>query len=216
MTPQILDILKQKHAPATFFVIGSNANRFPDCSSANTTKATRSAITPTRIRTWTKFRARRSKLELNLTERLFDSTLGVKTLLFRPPYGIDHQPETADEVAHAAHAAIHGLSAGGRAHRSARLGRERRRAAGAGRRDRAARARAGQQGVGNIVLLHDGGGDRSHTVAGAAATSLMGCAPRAIDIVPVSDLIGQTRAQVMLPLISGRERWAARADALIF
>src|SRR6202023_4426002 len=37
--------------------------------------------------------------ELNVTELLLNSSLGVKTLLFRPPYGIDHQPETADEVA---------------------------------------------------------------------------------------------------------------------
>ena len=29
-TPKILDVLKQKHAPATFFVIGENANRFPN------------------------------------------------------------------------------------------------------------------------------------------------------------------------------------------
>jgi len=27
------------------------------------------------------------------------STLGVKSILFRPPYGIDHQPEYAEEVA---------------------------------------------------------------------------------------------------------------------
>ena len=39
------------------------------------------------------------KWELNLTQRLIESTLGVKSLLFRPPYGIDHQPEYAEEVA---------------------------------------------------------------------------------------------------------------------
>ena len=33
-----------------------------------------------------------------MNERLLASTLGIKTQLFRPPYGIDHQPETADEV----------------------------------------------------------------------------------------------------------------------
>ena len=38
------------------------------------------------------------QLELNLTELLLESYLGVKTTLFRPPYGIDHQPETASEV----------------------------------------------------------------------------------------------------------------------
>ena len=28
-TPKILDVLKEKNAPATFFVIGENANRYP-------------------------------------------------------------------------------------------------------------------------------------------------------------------------------------------
>jgi len=37
-------------------------------------------------------------MELNLTQRLIESTLGVKSILFRPPYGIDHQPEYAEEV----------------------------------------------------------------------------------------------------------------------
>ena len=38
------------------------------------------------------------QIELNLTELLIESNLGVKTLLFRPPYGIDHLPETASEI----------------------------------------------------------------------------------------------------------------------
>src|SRR5260370_26541347 len=37
--------------------------------------------------------------QLNLTERLIESTLGLKSILFRPPYGIDHQPEYAEEGA---------------------------------------------------------------------------------------------------------------------
>ena len=37
--------------------------------------------------------------ELNLTQRLIESTLGVKSILFRPPFGIDHEPEYAEEVA---------------------------------------------------------------------------------------------------------------------
>ena len=58
-------------------------------------------------------------VELNVTERLLTSTLGVKTLLFRPPYGIDHQPETADEVAQLPIAQSMGYHHRGRAHRSA-------------------------------------------------------------------------------------------------
>ena len=38
------------------------------------------------------------KLELNLTERLFASRLGIRTMLFRPPYSIDAEPDTEDQV----------------------------------------------------------------------------------------------------------------------
>ena len=38
------------------------------------------------------------KVELNLTERLFASLMGVRTTLMRPPYAIDEEPDTADQV----------------------------------------------------------------------------------------------------------------------
>ena len=38
------------------------------------------------------------KVELNLTERLFASLIGVRTTLMRPPYAIDEEPDTADQV----------------------------------------------------------------------------------------------------------------------
>ena len=97
-TPQILDILKQKHAPATFFVIGSAANH-----SLGLLKREYDEGNEIGNHTYTHpeiddVSRAQLELELNLTERLFASTLGVKTLLFRPPYGIDHQPETAERM----------------------------------------------------------------------------------------------------------------------
>ena len=48
-TPKILDILKQKHAPAAFFVIGESANQYPQHRETRIrSKATKSAITPSR------------------------------------------------------------------------------------------------------------------------------------------------------------------------
>src|SRR5260370_15736328 len=38
------------------------------------------------------------KVELNLTEQLFASRLGIHTILFRPPYSIDQEPDTEDQV----------------------------------------------------------------------------------------------------------------------
>ena len=42
---------------------------------------------------------RQVDLELNLTERLFASELGVQPLYFRPPYSIDQEPDTNDQAA---------------------------------------------------------------------------------------------------------------------
>src|SRR6202158_2314227 len=85
--------------PGVFFVIGNMANQRPDIlkreyaegheiGNHTFTHPKFDDITRTEIR-W----------QLNLTERLIESTLGVKSILFRPPYGIDHQPEYAEEVA---------------------------------------------------------------------------------------------------------------------
>ena len=67
---------------------------------------------------------------------------------------------------------------------------------------------------GNIVLLHDGGGNRAETVR-ALPMIIEGVRARGLEIVPVYDLFGKTRADVMAPLSTG-ERWAARLDGLGF
>jgi len=213
-TPQILDILKQKRAPATFFVIGSDANEalgllqreYREGHEIGNHTYTHPYLNQTS-------RAQ-LELELNLTERLFSSTLGLKTLLFRPPYGIDHQPETADDVAQLPIPQSMGYvlvgsridphdwgEPGGVPPAPANVIVER-------VLDQAKR------GVGNIVLLHDGGGDRSHTIE-ALPGIIDGLRAQGFELVLASDLIGQSRAQVMVPL-NFRERLLARSDALIF
>ena len=42
---------------------------------------------------------RQLDLEVDLTERLFASKLGVQPLYFRPPYDIDEEPDTDDQAA---------------------------------------------------------------------------------------------------------------------
>ena len=70
-------------------------------------------------------------------------------------------------------------------------------------------------GRGNIILMHDGGGESQPIPSRRCRRSLTGCAPKAIEFVSVSDLLGQTRAQVMPPL-SHQEWLLVRADAFIF
>ena len=71
-----------------------------------------------------------------------------------------------------------------------------------------------QADKGNIILLHDGGGDRTQTVI-ALPQIIDALRAHGYQLVSVSDLIGKTRAEVMLTL-SPEERFEARADGFIF
>jgi len=210
-TQKILDILKEKKAPATFFVIGAEASRWPnilrreyaeghEIGNHTYTHPNFDDISKTELH-W----------QLNLTERLIESTIGVKSILFRPPYGIDHQPEYAEEVAQLPIAQDMGYLIIGQKidPHDWRLV-DGKQIPAQEIVDNVMR----QAEIGNIILFHDGGGERSHTVEAL---------PRVIDalrqdgfeLVGVSDLIGKTRAQVMMPL-SPEERVEARADGFIF
>ncbi len=213
-TPQILDVLKQKRAMATFFVVGSAAN-----DSLGLLKREYDEGHEIGNHTYThpnmdEISHPQLQVELNLTERLFESTLGIKTLLFRPPYGIDHQPETASEVASLPMPQSMGyLLVGARIdpHDWGEPG---------GIPPAPAKVIAqrvieqAKQGVGNIVLLHDGGGDRKNTIQ-ALPLIIDGLRANGFQLVLASDLIGQSRAQVMQPLTL-RERMVVASDTWIF
>ena len=61
------------------------------------------------------------KVELNLTERLFASLMGIRATLLRPPYAIDEEPDTADQVRPLEIRTGHGIHHGGQPDRSQRL-----------------------------------------------------------------------------------------------
>ncbi|MGD0964042.1 MAG: glycosyltransferase [Candidatus Acidiferrales bacterium] len=213
-TPKILDILKQKGVPAAFFVIGDSANQQAgivkrefaqgdEIGNHTFTHPEFDAISKTQL-----------QLELNLTELLIESNLAVKTTLFRPPYGIDHQPETASEVQMLPIPQSMGYvivgaridphdwgEAGGRAPPPAQTIVQR-------------VLEDAEANKGNIILMHDGGGDRSHTVE-ALPQIIDGLRAKGYEFVEVSNLLGQQRAEVMPPL-SHREWLLVRADAFIF
>ena len=210
-TPKILDILKEKHVPAAFFVVGEEAAKSPGVlkrayaeghSIGNHTYShpNLDEISPTQLR-W----------ELNITQRLIESTLGVKSILFRPPYGIDHQPEYAEEVAQLPIAQDMGYLIVGQKIDPHDWRQP------YGKQVPAEEIIDGvlrQADAGNIVLFHDGGGDRSQTVK-ALPVIIDRLRERGFEFVPVPELVGKTRAEVMVPL-SGGERLGAKADGFIF
>jgi len=211
-TSKILDVLKAKKAPAVFFVIGDMANQRPDLlkreyaegheiGNHTFTHPKFDEISPMQVR-W----------ELNLTQRLIESTVGVKSILFRPPYGIDHQPEYAEEVSHLPYPQELGyLIVGQRIDPDDWMQRDGKNIPAA---EIVASVLRQADRSGNIVLLHDGGGDRSQTLL-ALPQIIDSLRAKGFQVVPVSELIGKTRAEVMLPL-GPEEHLAASADGIIF
>jgi cellulose synthase/poly-beta-1,6-N-acetylglucosamine synthase-like glycosyltransferase/peptidoglycan/xylan/chitin deacetylase (PgdA/CDA1 family) len=213
-TPKILDVLKQKNVPATFFVIGLDANKWPELlrreyadghEIGNHTYSHPDWENPNLSTTQIRW-------ELNLTERLIESIVGAKSILFRPPFGIDHQPEYAEEVAHLPSAQDMGYIIVGQKVDPNDWSQE-----SPGVPISAAKIVANvlhEAPKGNIVLLHDGGGNRSQTLA-ALPQIIDALRAQGYQFVSVADLLGKTRAQVMLPL-SSQEQFEARADGFIF
>jgi cellulose synthase/poly-beta-1,6-N-acetylglucosamine synthase-like glycosyltransferase/spore germination protein YaaH/peptidoglycan/xylan/chitin deacetylase (PgdA/CDA1 family) len=201
-TPKILDVLKQRHATGTFMLIGAEA-------ADNISVMQRVVREGNEIgnHTWThpdisEISSRQLYLEVSLTERLFEAKLGIQPLYFRPPYDIDEEPDTDDEAEPAWRIQQDGLTIIGskidtddwneHPHKTpqeivdavlAQL----------------QTMKIKPQFRGSIVLLHDGGGDRSATVA-ALGPLIDALRAHGYTIVPVSALMGKTTAQVMPPL----------------
>jgi peptidoglycan-N-acetylglucosamine deacetylase len=211
-TPNILDILKEKNVPATFFVIGDQANRAPDILKREYAEGHEIGNHTFTHPRFDEISRTQLKWELNLTQRLIESTLGVKSILFRPPYGIDHQPEYAEEVAQLPYPQEMGYVIVGQRidPNDWRMPDEKHQIATSEIVDGVMR----QASKGNIILLHDGGGDRSHTIA-ALPQIIDQLRAAGYQFVSVADLLGKTRDGVMLPL-SAVERLEATADGVIF
>jgi peptidoglycan-N-acetylglucosamine deacetylase len=211
-TPKILDILKEKQVPGIFFVIGDQANRAPDLLKREYNEGHEIGNHTFTHPPFDDISRTQLKWELNLTQRLIESTLGVKSLLFRPPYGIDHQPEYAEEVAQLPYPQELGyIIVGQRIDPDDwRMTEDKKQRPAQEIADEVVR----QASRGNIVLLHDGGGEREQTVA-ALPLIIDELRAKGYQFVSVADLLGKRRADLMLPL-TFRERLAAQADGFIF
>jgi cellulose synthase/poly-beta-1,6-N-acetylglucosamine synthase-like glycosyltransferase/peptidoglycan/xylan/chitin deacetylase (PgdA/CDA1 family)/spore germination protein YaaH len=221
-TPQILDILKREQAPATFFLIGLEAQKYPGLAKRiyseghaignhTFTHPNISDVSPWYMK----------YVEMNLTERLFASKLGIRPLYFRPPYAIDQEPDVADQVRPIEVVQNEGyITVGSKIDAN-----DWQRGRAAGDIAAAVFAQAAQfatsackQGnppsCGSIILLHDGGGDRSATVR-ALPQIIDGLRARGFKIVSVEELLGKTRAEVM-PQLPANEIWFARLQNFTF
>jgi cellulose synthase/poly-beta-1,6-N-acetylglucosamine synthase-like glycosyltransferase/peptidoglycan/xylan/chitin deacetylase (PgdA/CDA1 family)/spore germination protein YaaH len=205
-TPAILDILKQYKVPATFFLVGLEAE-----SNIGTVRRMVDEGHEIGNHTFThpnigESSSRQLEIELNLTQRLFESKLGRHSIYFRPPYGVDSEPEVPDEVRPLEDVQKMGYLLVG----------ERPDARDWDNRDpqKILEITLQQASRGNVLLLHDAGGDRSATVQ-ALPQIITRLREKGYEFVQVSDLIGLSRDDVMPP-IAPADWFRARFDNVAF
>jgi cellulose synthase/poly-beta-1,6-N-acetylglucosamine synthase-like glycosyltransferase/spore germination protein YaaH/peptidoglycan/xylan/chitin deacetylase (PgdA/CDA1 family) len=211
-TPKILDILKEKKAPAIFFAIGLQADKYSnilqrayaeghEIGNHTFTHPDISRLPPNEIE-W----------ELNLTQRLYESVLGAKTVFFRPPYDVDADPDTPAEVAPLELVGRLGyFTVGDHIDTKDYLTRDP---------AQIVKSVKSQLSLGNIILMHDGGGDRLATVA-ALAEIIDYIRAQGKEIVPLRALLSQKgqavpSRDVVMPPLDPRDRWPARVDLFVF
>ena len=190
-TPKILDILKAANVKATFFVVGVNAERYPDLVrrivNEGHAMGNHTYYHPNLALCWPEH----IRLELNATQLLLETITGRATTLFRPPYAADTGPTDLSELTPLKIAedlnylvVLENIDPQDWAKPGA---------------DIILRRIKQQRHDGSVILLHDAGGDRSQTVE-ALPRILDWLHTRGDTVVPLSTLLGTTRDAVM-PLV---------------
>jgi peptidoglycan/xylan/chitin deacetylase (PgdA/CDA1 family)/spore germination protein YaaH/GT2 family glycosyltransferase len=211
-TPRILDVLERAHVPGTFFVIGENVLRHPALVNrivADGSELGNHSYTHPNLAGASETATR---LELNTAQRVVEAYTGRRMTLFRAPYFGDAEPTTTDELLPALTAQQAGYTVVGlhvdpndwqRPAADTIVAQVLRQVAA-----------ATPHSSGNVVLLHDGGGDRSQTVA-ALPRIIAALRARGYRFVTASQLVGVPPAAAM-PAVTGSDLTAVRIDVASF
>lgn len=218
-TPKILDILKQENAKATFFIVGENGQANPDLVKRIVAEGQEIGNHSFTHPNLGEVPRAVTDLELNATQRLIESLTGHSTRLFRAPYFGDAEPRTPDEVEPTVQAQNLGyISVGlhldpddwklknddGSPHTADQMVEEVLKQA----------AITTPEERGNIVLMHDSGGDRSATVE-ALPKLIHELRSRGYEFTTIADLANMTPEQAMPPVPQDKTFYA-KADAYVF
>jgi cellulose synthase/poly-beta-1,6-N-acetylglucosamine synthase-like glycosyltransferase/peptidoglycan/xylan/chitin deacetylase (PgdA/CDA1 family)/spore germination protein YaaH len=201
-TPKILDILKQKNVKGAFMLIGEEAQENIGLMKRVVREGHEIGNHTYTHPDISEISSRQVDLEVSLTEHLFASKLGVQPLYFRPPYDIDEEPDTDDQAAPVARLEREGYIIVGNKIDTDDWSEHPRKTPAEITQSvlkQLQTMKTKPQFRGSIVLFHDGGGDRSATVA-ALPVVIDALRAHGYTIVPVSALMGKTTAEVMPPL----------------
>lgn len=193
VTPQILDILKEKGVPATFFTIGLNANLNPSLIQREYNEGHEIGNHTYTHPNIEKISASQLRLELDANERLLEGIIQKKSLLFRPPYSEDIEPESPSQVRPIEYTSQLGYY-------TVAMHVDPQDWNSPGTKNIVdATVNGVTSGEGNVVLLHDGGGSRSQTIA-ALPQIIDDLKSQGYTFVTVSGLAGISRDQFMPPI----------------
>ncbi|MEO8044752.1 MAG: glycosyltransferase, partial [Spartobacteria bacterium] len=208
-TPRVLDLLKANGVTATFFLVGVNAEQYPDLVRRIVADGheigNHTYYHPNLAVCWPEH----IKLELNATQLLIETLTGRSTTLFRPPYNADTSPSSLADLAPLQIAndlnylvVLENIDPQDWAKPGA---------------DVILQRIKQQRRDGSIILLHDAGGDREQTVE-ALPKIIDWLRTRGDTIVPLSTLIGSTRDAVMPPVEEGQRipRFVSSAGFRVF
>ncbi|MCQ6959917.1 glycosyltransferase [Mucilaginibacter aquariorum] len=191
-TPRILDILKKEKVPASFFVVGSMVEK-------NIPLLKRIYDEGYEIGNHTFFHPDistisldRVNLELNSTRKLIESITGRSTILFRPPFNADAEPQTLAEVIPVAESRKQsyitigesidpwdwqpGVTADSIIARTIR-----------------------QKDNGSMILLHDAGGDTREETVKALPAIIHFFKKNGYEFTTIADILDKTKDDLMPP-----------------
>jgi len=196
-TPKILEILKEKNVHATFFIIGENGAASPklvqrvlaeghDLGNHTFTHPNIGEVSDSV-----------AAIEINATQRLIEALTGRSTRLFRPPYFGDAEPSTAQEIGPLEVAERLGyVTVGLKVDPDDWM---KPTADEIVQRIVAQSTDPDLEKRGQIVLLHDSGGDRTTTVE-ALPRIIDELRARGFEFATVSEMAGWSRDRAMPPV----------------
>ena len=204
-TPKIIDILEREKVPATFFLVGINAEQNIPLVQREYKAGFELGNHTFTHHNIADMSVSRAALEMKLTRLLIESITGHSTILFRAPYNADSQPETYEELAPIQRSRSEnyltinesidpndwapGVTADSIFQRV---------------------VNQVQSGNASIILLHDAGGQTRQATIEALPRIIDYFKEKGYVFTTVSNLMGKTRDEVMPRVSTVRDKWTRK------
>jgi cellulose synthase/poly-beta-1,6-N-acetylglucosamine synthase-like glycosyltransferase/peptidoglycan/xylan/chitin deacetylase (PgdA/CDA1 family)/spore germination protein YaaH len=211
-TPKILDVLQNEGVNATFFVIGENALSHPNLLNRIISEGNEIGNHSYTHPNLARDNEQGTQIELNTTQRLVEAYTKHSMRLFRAPYFGDAEPTTPDELIPALNAQKLGYVNVG-----LHVDPNDWKTPGVDNIIKTTITEvegATPDRTGQIILLHDSGGDREQTLK-ALPIIIKTLKAKGYQFVTMSEFLGKPKGFTM-PKISGKDILAVNADVAIF